>query len=192
MSLEISQAVGLWAYLLLGLFVMFEGPLATLAGAVAASSGFLNPGWVFLAAALGNLSADLVWYFLGYFGKTAWLTRYGRWVGVKPEHIVRMEGEINLHAPRLLLLAKLTMGFVVPTLIATGMARVPFRRWFYFLITGETIWTGTLVLLGFFFGHYVQKLEHGIEVAAVAGSFLFIAIIILYGIRTSRQLKKKS
>jgi membrane protein DedA with SNARE-associated domain len=192
LNLEITQTLGPWAYVLLGLFVMFEGPLATLAGAVAASSGFMHPGWVFFAASAGNLSADFLWFSLGYFGKTDWLIRYGRWVGIKPEHIVRIEGEINRYAPHLLLLAKLTMGFIVPTLVATGMARVPLRRWFPSLAVGETIWTGTLVVLGFFFGRYVQTLENGIETVVWIGSLVFIAIIAFYGIRTLRQMKKGS
>lgn len=185
------QVVGVWSYVLLGVFVLLEGPLATLAGAVAASAGIMKPGWVFFAASAGNLTADVLWYTLGYFGKLEWITRYGKWAGIKPEQVVRLEGEINQHAPRLLLLAKLTMGFVVPALVATGMARVPLRRWFYALLTGETIWTGTLVLLGFYFGRYVQTLENGVELFIVVGSVAFVAILIFYGVRTRRQAKKK-
>lgn len=191
MHLDISNVVGAWSYILLGIFVMLEGPLATLAGAVAASAGLMKPGWVFCAASVGNLSADVLWYSLGYFGKTDWILRYSKWTKITPEQVVRLEGEIHHHAPRLLLLAKLTMGFIIPALIATGMARVPLRRWFYALITGETIWTGTLVVLGYYFGRYVQTLENGIEVTTLVGSLIFAAILIFYGIRTRRQLNKK-
>lgn len=190
MPFDITQLVGVWSYILLGIFVLLEGPLATLAGAVAASAGLMKPGWVFFAASVGNLSADILWYSLGYLGKTRWITSYGKWVGIKPEQVEQLEGEIQQHAPKLLLLAKLTMGFVVPALVATGMARVPLRRWFYALITGETIWTGTLVLLGYFFGRYVQTIENGIEAVIIIGSVAFIAILIFYGIRTRRQRKK--
>ena len=191
MHLDISNVVGAWSYILLGIFVMLEGPLATLAGAVAASAGLMKPGWVFCAASVGNLSADVLWYSLGYFGKTDWILRYSKWTRITPEQVVRLEGEIHHHAPRLLLLAKLTMGFIIPALIATGMARVPLRRWFYALITGETIWTGTLVVLGYYFGRYVQTLENGIEATILVGSLIFAAILIFYGIRTRRQLNKK-
>lgn len=183
MNLEIPQNLGLWAYFLLGLVVMVEGPIATLAGAVAASSGILKPGWVFFAASAGNLMADVLWYFLGYVGNTSWLTRYGRWVGLKPEHVARMQTEITDHAPRLLLLAKLTMGFVIPTLVATGMARVPLRRWVKSLIVGETIWTGVLVLLGLAFGQYVQTIENGMQAFIVVSSGVFLAIISIYLLR---------
>ena len=191
MHLDISHVVGAWSYILLGIFVMLEGPLATLAGAVAASAGLMKPGWVFCAASVGNLTADVLWYSLGYFGKTGWILRYSKWTKITPEQVVRLEGEIHHHAPRLLLLAKLTMGFIIPALIATGMARVPLRRWFYALITGETIWTGTLVVLGYYFGRYVQTLENGIEATILVGSLIFTAILIFYGIRTRRQLNKK-
>lgn len=187
MNLEIPQNLGVWAYILLGVVVMVEGPIATVAGALAASSGVMKPGWVFLAASAGNISADVLWYLLGYMGKTTWLTKYGHWVRLKPEHITRLEEEITHHAPRLLLLAKLTMGFVIPTLVATGMARVPVRRWFNTLVIGETIWTGTLVVVSFLFGQYVQTIENGVHAVIVIGSVSFLVVILVYLFRKRKQ-----
>ncbi len=39
----IAQDLGLWAYFLLAIMVLVEGPIATLAGAIAASSGLMKP-----------------------------------------------------------------------------------------------------------------------------------------------------
>jgi membrane protein DedA with SNARE-associated domain len=148
----ITQNLGLWAYLLLALLVMVEGPVATLAGAVAASSGFMSPEGVFLAAASGNLFADSLWYSLGYLGKIEWLERYGRWIGVTHTMLNRLVKDIENHAAKVLFIAKLTLGFSIPTLVATGLAKVPVRRWLPWLALGETIWTGGLVFLGYHLG----------------------------------------
>jgi membrane protein DedA with SNARE-associated domain len=184
---DISQPVGVWAYVLLAFVVILEGPVATLAGAVAASAGVMDPWWVFFAASFGNICSDSLWYGLGYLGKIDWLLRHGRWFKLKPEQIENLEKDIQDHAPKLLFLAKLTLGFSIPTLLATGMARVPIRRWFWVLIVAETIWTGTLVVLGYHFGRYLRTLEWGLQIVAVSGSLAFVAVIFFYISRLRRR-----
>jgi membrane protein DedA with SNARE-associated domain len=178
--LDFTQHLGIWAYLLLALLVMVEGPVATLAGAVAASTGLMKPIWVFTAASAGNLLADLLWYTLGYLGKMEWVHRYGAYVGVRGGLVQRMHDDIQRHSAKVLLVAKLTLGFTIPTLIATGLARVPMRRWFGMLLLGETIWTGLLVFLGVRFGRYLQTLEQGLEIVALIGALLFAGLLIFY------------
>lgn len=181
MHLElIAQNLGLWAYLVLALLVMVEGPVATIAGAVAASSGLMSPEGVFISAALGNLFADCLWYSLGYLGKIEWLERYGRWFGVSTSMLARLNRDICAHAAKVLFIAKLTLGFSIPTLVATGLAKVPFRRWFPWLAIGETLWTGSLVFLGYHLGRSVQKLEKGVEFIAIAGILLSVAFLFFY------------
>ena len=55
------QQLGNWNYVLLALLTVVEGPIATLLGAMAASTGYLNPELVFVSAATGNLAADTLW-----------------------------------------------------------------------------------------------------------------------------------
>jgi len=189
---QFTQDLGLWAYLLLALLVMVEGPVATLAGAVAASTGFMKPAWVFMSAAMANLVADTLWYTLGYLGKIEWLHRYGSWFGLREELIDRFNRDIQLHAAKLLFVAKLTLGFSIPTLVATGLARVPFRRWFFVLALGETLWTGSLVFLGFHFGNYIQRLERGVEVVTLIGMLLFVSLLLFYISHLRRRSTKKT
>lgn len=186
-EVQFAQDLGFWAYLLLALLVMVEGPIATLAGAVAASAGVMNPIGVFLSASLANLMADCLWYTLGYLGKMEWVHRYGGFVGVRESMVTRIQNDVQKHAAKLLFLAKLTLGFTIPTLVTTGLARVPMRRWLGVLVVSETLWTGTLVVLGFYFGRYAQTLERGIELIAMGGVFIFAVLLIFY---ISRQRKK--
>ena len=122
-----------WAYILLAILVAVEGPVITLAGAVAASTGYLNPILVFIAAAIGNLIADTLWYSLGYLGKIEWLLRYGGKLGIKETTLARLQTDVHDHIRKILFIAKLTLGFVVPTLIAAGLA----GRWVPFDLPGH-------------------------------------------------------
>jgi membrane protein DedA with SNARE-associated domain len=180
--------LGIWGYLILAIFVAVEGPIATLLGAAAASAGLMRPGWVFVSAAVGNLTADSLWYSLGSAGKLEWLLQYGRRFGVRKRHLERLTEEMHNHATKILLIAKLTAGFIIPSLIAAGLAKVPWKRWFPVILSGEMIWTGTLVLIGYYATEAIKQIERGVEYVGIAASAFFV-LFILWGIR--RVLRKR-
>jgi membrane protein DedA with SNARE-associated domain len=151
-------------YIMLGLLAMTEGPFATLAGGVATSNGLLLPVPAYLSVVVGNLTADMGWYALGRFSKPEWLTRFVQKRGVDTRRIDRLAREIRLHAPRLLFFSKLTVGFPIPTLVATGLSRVPIRRWVGMLILGELIKSAVLVSIGYLYARAVMQASHGVQV----------------------------
>ena len=160
----LQQPFGVWAYFLLALMVAVEGPIFTLTGAAAASAGLMSPVGVFASASIGNLTADTLWYSLGYLGRMDLIIRFGGRLGIKESFITRLQKDVNAHIHKILFIAKLTMGLVIPTLIAAGLARVPFKRWFGILFTAECIWTGSLVLIGYYFGYLIQRVENNLAV----------------------------
>jgi membrane protein DedA with SNARE-associated domain len=169
--------LGAWSYILLGLLVATEGPLSTLIGASAAAAGLLDWRWVLLATVVGNVVGDCLWYSVGYMGRMQWLYEHGRWFGMRPHHVARLEREMRLHARKLIIFAKVAYGLIVPTLVAAGMARVPWRRWFPVVFVVETLWSILLVWIGFHTTVFIQDLEHALHavgVAVVAGGAAFL------------------
>jgi membrane protein DedA with SNARE-associated domain len=184
-SIKLSSV---WHYLLIAFFVALEDPLATLTAAVASSSGYLDPILVFVSASCGNLSADFLWYWLGYMGKTELLVRYGGWAGVKQDTILRLKQCIHEHVVKLLFFAKLGTGLVIPTLIASGLAHVPWRRWIGILLIAEFIHTGSLILAGYYYGQYILHIENSLKWISIGVSAL---IVICMGIYLKRQRSRK-
>jgi membrane protein DedA with SNARE-associated domain len=184
-TIDVSQiaSFGAFSYLILALLVAIEGPIATLLGAAAASLGYLNPAVVFFAAAAGNLTADTLWYYLGYIGKIEWVNRFGQRLGVSVQKLVDLEDMLHEHAPKVLFFSKLTVSPMIPALIATGLIKYPWRRWFPAVFAGEMIWTGSLVLIGYFGVQAIKKVELGLEHAILAASVVFIVFIIWFGRR---------
>jgi membrane protein DedA with SNARE-associated domain len=174
---------GSWSYIILALLVMIEGPIATLLGAVAASTGAMRPLIVFIVAAAANLTSDTLWYSAGRLGKKEWLVNFGRRVGATPERLQELEGRLKQHAPVILFISKLTVSPMIPALIATGLIRYPWRKWFPFVFMGEMIWTGSLVLIGYFGLQAITKVELGIEHFILGGTALFIVFILWLGRR---------
>ncbi|MEW5961330.1 MAG: VTT domain-containing protein, partial [Chloroflexota bacterium] len=152
---------------------------------ILASRGAMRPGWVFVAASLGNLGADIGWYTLGYLGRFEVLAKQIGWLRQHRARIAHLERELRQHAVRILLLAKLTLSMVIPTLIAAGMARVPWQRWLPTLVLGEFLWTGILVVGGYYLGESIKRLEQGLQFLAVGGAILLIGGLIWF-LRQSR------
>jgi membrane protein DedA with SNARE-associated domain len=175
--------LGYWTYLVLALLVAVEGPVATLLGAAAASAGLMRPGLVFVAAAAGNLTADSLWYVLGYVGKLEWLLRFGKRLGLQADFLEKLEQGMHDHAVKILFIAKLTVSFMIPSLIAAGLIKVPWRRWFPAVFGGEMIWTGALVLIGFYATEAIKRVEKGLEYLALALALIFILFLLSIGRR---------
>jgi membrane protein DedA with SNARE-associated domain len=182
--------LGYWTYLVLAVLVAIEGPVATLLGAAAASAGLMRPWLVFFAAAIGNLTADSLWYSLGYAGKLEWALRFGRRLGLRPGVLERVEQGMLKNAAWILFMAKLTVSFMIPSLIAAGLMKVPWRRWFPALFAGEMIWTGSLVLIGFYATEAIKRVEQGVEYMVLALSLVFVIIMLWMGRRLLRQVLK--
>jgi membrane protein DedA with SNARE-associated domain len=179
--------LGYWTYIILAVLVAVEGPIATLLGAAAASAGLMRPMPVFLAAATGNLTADSLWYTLGYLGKTEWILHFGRRLGLRETLINHLKQNMLAHATKVLFLAKLTVSFVIPSLIAAGLLRIPWRRWFPALLVAETIWTGSLILIGYYTTEALKRVEQGVEYAVLLASVAFVVFAILAGRRLVKQ-----
>jgi membrane protein DedA with SNARE-associated domain len=188
-NLQTGQAthLGGWSYVLLWLVVIVEGPVATLLGAAAASAGFMRLGLVFVTAILGNFTADVLWYLLGYAGKLEWLLRYGRWLGVRRHHLERLQQSMREHAFKIMLSVKLTNAFTIPSLIAAGLARIPWKRWIPAFLIGQCIWTGTLVLIGYYAAESIKQVQEDIRYGVLVASLLFLLVILWLARRTLRK-----
>lgn len=165
---------GLWSYFALALLVAFEGPMATLLGAAAASAGAMRPLLVFFAASAGNLTADTLWYAIGYMGKIEWLFHLGQRFGISRERLERLQGHMRKHAVKVLFFAKLSMSLMIPSLIAAGLVKARWRSWFPAVFGGEIIWTGGLVLIGYFTTEAVKRVEQGLEYFILGASLVFV------------------
>ncbi len=174
------QAAQFWIYPILMVLVAVEGPVSILLAAAASSAGFMNPLPVFIAASLGNLIADTLWYGLGYYGKIDWLLQRKKLFGVDPEKIDLLKHSIDRNVIKILLVAKITNGLIVPALVATGVARVPLRRWFLTIFLSNALITGIFVAAGYFAAVNLMKVADGIRYAAFGFSVILFFAILVY------------
>jgi membrane protein DedA with SNARE-associated domain len=168
---------------------MAEGPLATLLGGAATFSGMLLPLPAYLSIVLGNLTADMGWYMLGRFSKLEWVKRLCNMFKVDPSRVEQLEKGIQANAPRLMFLAKMTVGFPIPTLIATGLSRVPVRRWVGMLILGELIKSAVLVFVGYLYARALLDASYGVQIVMGTLTAVICGIGVIWYKRHNRKSK---
>lgn len=173
------QEWGPLSYTLLLALVIIEGRIVTLLAVLAASAGYMRLPLVMGCAIAGGLIADSLWYLLGYAHAQGRVLRYGRWLGIDRRHLELLQADTQRHGLKLLLAAKLTSVFVIPTLIAAGVARVPFRRWFPVVLLGEILWVSGLAFIGFQAREVAERVEIGLHYLPAAGGVALLTLLIV-------------
>jgi membrane protein DedA with SNARE-associated domain len=191
-ELQTGQLAGLgyWKYLLLAVLTFFEGPVATLVAAAAASTGLLNPVLVFFSAAAGNLAGDTCWYLLGRLGRKFKIERLTNRVGVNSKQLDRLSRQMQRGAPTVLFFAKLSNSFIVPGLIAAGLSKMSWRRWFLPVLGAEMLWTGTLVVTGYASIEVLDRIKTGLPWIGFLASAVFG--LILFGVLRRSASKRRA
>jgi membrane protein DedA with SNARE-associated domain len=116
--------------------------------------------------------------------------RLGRSLGLRAGVLEQVEQGMQKNAAWILFMAKLTVSFMIPSLIAAGLVKVPWRRWFPALFAGEMIWTGSLVLIGYYATEAIKRVEQVVEYLVLGLSLVFIIFMLWMGRRFLRQLLK--
>jgi membrane protein DedA with SNARE-associated domain len=167
--------IALVYYFGLALLSVMQGPIVILLGAAAAATGVISPYGVFIAVTIGNLSVDLLWFLIGRLGKIAWILRF-RWLRVNLNTIESMKGRLSRQAPQIVALAKLSSVFVLPVMVAAGLVRLPWKRWFPTLFIVEVVKNVVLIYAGYYSVISISHLQKGLSILAISGSILSIIV----------------
>ncbi len=182
------QGLGAWSYVLIALLVATEGPVTTLIGATAAAAGFLDIRLVFVATAIGNIAGDAFWYSVGYAGKSKRFRGLTSRLGLHRAQVLRLEDGMRTHAAKAILIAKITFGLIIPTLVAAGLARVPLRRWFPAVLVAETIWTILLISIGFHAAGAIAQVESGFRMIGLIAAVAVVTVALIHLKRSKRSV----
>jgi membrane protein DedA with SNARE-associated domain len=181
---QIIQNIVYWVdtskYILLFIGCIIEGPVLMVASGFIFRLGGFEFWPMYYALVFGDFVADIGWYFVGRFGGRPVIVRWGHLFGITPESVERIQVRFNKYHEKILIISKLTMGFgfALVTLIVAGMLKVPFKRYAMLNLVGGFVWTGLLVLMGYFFGNIYSSIT-GSEKIVFAVTVFFTWIFIL-------------
>lgn len=143
---------------LLGTFL--EGETILILGGLAAHMGYLDLRWVIMAAFLGTLLGDQLYFFLGRRHGQDWLNKRPHWQKRSKRVLKLMER----HQTLLILGFRFLYGLRTITPFVIGMSHVSIRRFILLNIIGALIWAVVIGVSGYLFGNafelVIGKVKH--------------------------------
>ena len=168
----------------------FEGPYIMMMSGFLIKLGVLTLGYTFIALSVGDLLADVCWYYIGYHFGNRVIGRFGKFFDINAESIESAKELFSNHRKKILLGSKMTAGFglSLATLVTAGVVRAPFGEYMALNFIGQLVWTVVMLAVGYFFGQVYVLVDN------VLGKIFIIALglaALYLLLRLSRRLGRR-
>jgi len=172
-------------YFVIVLLALAEGPYLSLILGGLLSAGYFSFIPLYFSLMFGDLLGDIVWYYLGFQYGHRFVNRFGKYFDITEKHIEKVKEKFHQHKNPILFLSKITngFGFAIVVLFTAGLTRIPFPRYMSLNVLGQTIWSGLLIGVGYFFGNLY------VRISTITGKLLLISVAIIIIILIARFVR---
>ena len=151
------------------------GETTLLAASYLAATGHLSLPLVIGSAALGAIAGDSLGYFVGRRAGRRFLERYGKYVGITPEKLVRAYDLFARHGAKTVFFGRFVALLRVLAGPLAGASRMPYRRFLAANVAGAVTWATAMGTLAFFFGKPVAAFLASLGVWALVVIAVLVA-----------------
>lgn len=200
---KISEALGKWTYLLVGVMAFLEtgafvgliapGEATVVIGGVVAGQGVIDIrlliGIVWMAAFLGDSAS----FYLGHRLGRDFLVKHGPRVKITEQRLEQVERYMRDHGGKTILVGRF-IGLVraLAPFIA-GSSRMSYRSFMPYDIIGSGLWAATFCLLGYIFSNNLDAVIHWAERGAIVFGWTVMAIVlVVYLVRRFRKAEERA
>ena len=163
-----------YKYAMLYPIAVFEGPILTIAAGVLSSLGIMHFWIAYPIIVSGDLTGDILYYLIGRLGREKFIYKYGKYIGLRPDRLGRIEKMIQDNLLKVFVFGKFAHGTGSVLWVGTGLAKVNFRKFVIANFITTAVKTLILMLIGYFFGQAYQILDTYFRYIA-----LFFAIFLM-------------
>jgi len=188
--LSVAEAMAVlmqYRYLVLFPLVVFEGPIVSVLAGFLATLGIFNFFLAFFVVVTGDITGDLAHYAIGRWGRKKFIDRWGKYLGITSERVLRIEKHFEKHKIKTLLIGKISHGIGGIPLVAAGIARMPIGEFFLINLAATLPKSLALLLVGYFFGQAAAKINSIFEGVAFFMAGILILFFIAYYFYRSRK-----
>ncbi|MCX6788630.1 MAG: DedA family protein [bacterium] len=179
-----------YKYLIIFPIAVLEGPLISMAVGFLIYSGYLNAFFAFTLLILADLVGDSLYYSIGRFGRKTFIHKYGRYIGINEERVLKLETQFEHHHWKIIAVGK-TQAVGSLILVAAGIANAPFKKFLWYNLLGTVPKTLIFVFIGYFFSHGFEAITSFSNSIGIISIGMSVALLIFY-IVFKMYLKKKS
>ena len=173
-----------YRYVLIVPLTIIEGPIVMVICGFLLRTGIgqFDTIPLYFSLIISDLIGDIGWYCVGRFWGLPFVRKYGHFYSISEKTVEKTTTLFHRYHNRILFISKITMGFgfALVTLITAGIAKVPFKKYIVFNVSGQFIWTGVLLLIGYFFGNLYYTVDKSFRIATVI-ALIVIIIVVIYG-----------
>jgi membrane protein DedA with SNARE-associated domain len=141
-----------WGLAVIAPLSIVEGPIVSMAGGYLARLGVFDLLPLLIVLVLGDLTGDVALYLIGRKGRLVVRRRWLRRLRISPVQLARLVRRFRQQDVRLILFGKFTHYLGFATLLAAGVARMPFGRFLIACLIGTIPKSVMLVAIGWVFG----------------------------------------
>jgi membrane protein DedA with SNARE-associated domain len=158
--------------------VPIPGETILLAAGFFAAQGHFHLWEVIAIAALGAMIGDNAGFAIGHsIGRSA-LHRHGRFILLTHKRLAYLDKFFARYGDKTILFARFVTGLRVFAALLAGAARMRWRTFLLYNSLGAILWSVVISLLGFFFGHSWNLLEHWISRTGIVVLAALLAIVV--------------
>ena len=183
-----SDSLGEWTYLAVpglafletGAFVglLVPGETAVVVGGVVAQRGDVALPVLIALVWLGAVGGDLVSFTLGRRLGRPFLDAHAPRLGIRPEHVERVEGFFARYGGRAVLIGRFVGILRALTPFVAGASRLPLRRFLPYSLVGALGWAATFTMVGYAFASSFESAGESATRIAL-GAAVVVALVLL-------------
>lgn len=177
---QVLNWISQYSYFALFPLAVIEGPIITVIAGFFASLGYLNLSIAYLIIVAGDLTGDVLYYLLGRFGGRTFIDKWGRYLGTGQEEISLLEEQFAKRGDKLLFIGKMSQGIGGAFLLAAGVIKMPFSKFFLSNLLATLIKSLALLLIGFYFGHAISSINSYLEKISLISIGLAVVVVLAY------------
>lgn len=186
--MTLESLVDAYGYLAVLVGTFIEGETILVLGGFAAARGYLGLPWVILAAFIGSLCGDQLFFFLGRWHGKAILSKRPTW----KSRVNKAQKMLERFRTPLILAFRFLYGLRTVAPFVIGMSSVPTVEFIFLNAVGALVWAITVGTGGYLFGSALEILIGNIKhyEIQILGAIAAIGVLI-WGIYFYRRRKRK-
>lgn len=187
------------------LFVMIESSgipfpgetMLLLASFYAAIDHQLQLPLIIACAALGAILGDNLGYYVGRTGGRAFVTRFGKYLLLKPSHLKRAENFFARHGDKTVFFGRFIAVLRAWAAFLAGINHMHWQKFLIYNAAGGILWATIFGLLGYFAGrifhdNFAQVERLASTISWVGAGIIIVLVVLAYIIYRIRQKRLAS
>jgi membrane protein DedA with SNARE-associated domain len=174
--MTIEYLIQTYGYVAILVGTFLEGETVLVLGGLVAHQGYLQLPWVILAAFIGTLIGDQLFFYLGRWHSPTILSKHPVW----QVRVNKAQRLIERYRTAVIISFRFMYGLRTVTPFVIGMSRVPTATFIILNVVSALVWALAIGVGGYFFGYALKIIIGNIKhyELAVLGAVVIIGLML--------------